>query len=94
MSQPWPAQWGQRPPSTLQEKRPGVGDLLTITLTEIEKRAGGKELKHFSVVVGPVAVTPAAAAPAAPEMSPELLAAAAALVAQQQAAAGDAKGLL
>lgn len=80
----------------LQEKRPGVGDLLTITLTEIEKRAGGKELKHFSVVVGPVAQAAAAAAPATatPEMSPELLAAAAALVAQQQAAAGDAKGLL
>ena len=77
----------------LQEKRPGVGDLLTITLTEIEKRAGGKELKHFTVVVGPVAA-PAVAAAAAPEMSPELLAAAAALVAQQQAAAGDAKGLL
>lgn len=41
--------------AALVEKRPGVGDLLTITLTAIEKRAGGKTLKHFDVTVGPVA---------------------------------------
>lgn len=35
----------------LSEKRPEVGDTLTVTLTEIEKRAGGKTLKHFDVVV-------------------------------------------
>jgi hypothetical protein len=48
----------------LSEKRPEVGDTLTVTLTEIEKRAGGKTLKHFDVVVvkgGKPA--PAAAAP-------------------------------
>lgn len=48
----------------LSEKRPEVGDTLTVTLTEIEKRAGGKTLKHFNVVVvkgGKPA--PAAAAP-------------------------------
>ena len=35
----------------LSEKRPEVGDTLTVTLTEVEKRAGGKTLKHFDVVV-------------------------------------------
>ena len=41
----------------LAEKRPQPGQHLTITLTEIEKRAGGKTLKHFDVQVGtPVAV--------------------------------------
>lgn len=52
----------------LAEQRPEAGDHLTVTLTEIEKRAGGKTLKHFDVQVGrggaPVArpaVTPAAA---------------------------------
>lgn len=47
--------------AALAEKRPGVGDLLTITLSDIEKRAGGKTLKHFNVTVGPVAATPAPA---------------------------------
>jgi len=51
----------------LAEKRPGVGDLLTITYTQEEKRQGGKTLKHFRVDVGPVTATPAApAAPPAP----------------------------
>jgi hypothetical protein len=70
--------------AALAEKRPGVGDLLTVTLTGIEKRAGGKTLKHFDVTVGPVTAAPApafvpapaAAAPAAPgldlaSMTPE-----------------------
>lgn len=35
----------------LAEQRPQVGDTLTATLTEIEKRAGGKTLKHFDVTV-------------------------------------------
>lgn len=43
--------------AALAEKRPGVGDLLTVTLTGIEKRAGGKTLKEFDVTVGPVPVT-------------------------------------
>ncbi|CAB5216887.1 hypothetical protein UFOVP199_2 [uncultured Caudovirales phage] len=35
----------------LADKRPEVGDTLTITHTEIEKRSGGKTLKHFTVAV-------------------------------------------
>lgn len=47
----------------LAAKRPQPGQHVTITLTDIEKRSGGKTLKHFDVQVGvPVA---AAAAPAA-----------------------------
>jgi hypothetical protein len=68
--------------AALAEKRPGVGDLLTVTLTGIEKRAGGKTLKEFSVIVGPVAApAPAAAVPAAAAddplagISPEAIAA-------------------
>jgi hypothetical protein len=56
----------------LAEKRPGVGDLLTVTLTEIEKRAGGKTLKHFKVTVGPVAATPTPAAEADPQVAAAL----------------------
>lgn len=53
----------------LAEKRPGVGDLLTVTYTQEEKRSGGKTLKHFDVTVGPVAAPAApAAAPAAPAL--------------------------
>lgn len=37
--------------AALSEKRPEVGDVLTVTLTEIEKRAMGKTLKHFNVDV-------------------------------------------
>lgn len=48
--------------AALAEKRPQPGQHVTITLSEIEKRSGGKTLKHFDVQVGtPVAV---AAAPA------------------------------
>lgn len=57
----------------LAEKRPEVGDHLTIALTNIEKRAGGKTLKHFDVSVGkgassattPAPVAQKAASPAA-----------------------------
>jgi hypothetical protein len=66
--------------AALAEKRPGVGDLLTITLADIEKRSGGKTLKHFDVTVGPVAApAPVAAAPAAADplsgLTPEQIAA-------------------
>lgn len=44
--------------AALAQKRPEPGDLITITLSEIEKRAGGKTLKHFDVQIGP-ASTPA-----------------------------------
>lgn len=51
--------------AALAEKRPQPGQHVTITLTEIEKRAGGKTLKHFDVQVGtPVAAKVAPAAPA------------------------------
>ncbi len=35
----------------LAEKRPNVGDHLTVTYVQQEKRAGGKTLKHFDVAV-------------------------------------------
>lgn len=37
--------------AALAEKRPERGDVLTITLADIEKRSGGKTLKHFDVSV-------------------------------------------
>jgi hypothetical protein len=37
--------------AALAEKRPEVGDTLTVTYTELEKRQGGKTLKHFAVDV-------------------------------------------
>jgi hypothetical protein len=53
----------------LSEKRPEVGDTLTVTMTEVEKRAGGKTLKHFDVTVVNSG-TPAPAA-VAPSLTPE-----------------------
>lgn len=49
----------------LSEKRPEVGDMLTVKLIDIEKRAGGKTLKHFDVAVikNVAAGVPAVAAP-------------------------------
>ena len=35
----------------LAEKRPEIGDSLSITLTQIESRSMGKTLKHFDVQV-------------------------------------------
>ena len=46
-------------------QRPEVGDTLTVTLANVEKRAGGKTLKHFDVSVVRGGATPAAPAPAA-----------------------------
>ena len=59
--------------AALSEKRPDIGDTLTVKLTDIEKRAGGKTLKHFDVVVVKSG-TPAAAA-AEPSLTKEQLAA-------------------
>jgi hypothetical protein len=59
--------------AALAEQRPEVGDTLTVTLTEIEKRAGGKTLKHFDVAV--IKGTALPTAPATPSMTPEQLAA-------------------
>lgn len=49
----------------LAEKRPNVGDNISITFTEIEKRSGGKTLKKFDVQVGAAVATAAAPAPQA-----------------------------
>ena len=37
--------------AALAEQRPERGDHVTITLTDIERRSGGKTLKHFEVIV-------------------------------------------
>ena len=59
--------------AALAEQRPEVGDNLTVTLTEIEKRAGGKTLKHFDVVVVRGKGAPAEAPPS--DLTPEQVAA-------------------
>lgn len=55
--------------AALAEERPEVGDFITITLTGVEKLAGGKTLKVFDVKVdrggGAQAGTAGAGAPAA-----------------------------
>lgn len=84
----------------LAAQRPEAGDHLKVTLSDIEKRAGGKTLKHFTVEVqrgGGVPATPPAApaaapapaAPAAGAVDPNAAAAAlAALSPEQRAALG------
>lgn len=64
--------------AALSEARPNIGDHLKVTLTQIEKRAGGKTLKHFDVLVTPAGQTPVAetSAPADPPADPAALAAA------------------
>lgn len=53
----------------LAEKRPEVGDHLRVELTQIEKRSGGKTLKHFDVVVKKAA-TASKAAPVGDDDAP------------------------
>ena len=82
----------------LATQRPEPGDHVTIKFTEVEKRSGGKTLKHFSVDVTrggtqpAAAAAPAAAAPPATQAAPVDPAAAAAalanLTAEQKAALG------
>lgn len=65
----------------LAEQRPETGDHITISLTDTEKRAGGKTLKHFTLEVrrgtgttsGASSAPPpaAAAAPASPAATSE-----------------------
>lgn len=82
--------------AALAEERPETGDHVTVTLTDIEKRAGGKTLKHFDVTVtrGQASTTPApapAVAAAKPAAAPDAAALAAALSnlsAEQKAALG------
>ncbi|MGH3503174.1 MAG: hypothetical protein ACRDQA_20105 [Nocardioidaceae bacterium] len=71
--------------TALAEQRPEAGDHITVTLTDVEPRAGGKSLKHFDVTVNrggqpnpppaatpaPAAATPPPAPPAAPAAVPE-----------------------
>lgn len=56
-------------------QRPEVGDTLSVILTEVEKRAGGKTLKHFDVTVVKGNGAPVVAASQAPTMTAEQLAA-------------------
>jgi hypothetical protein len=78
----------------LAEQRPEAGDHITVTFTEVEKRAGGKTLKHFDVKVtkaGAPAPAPAAAPASAPAaaVDPATLAAALGnLTPEQKAALG------
>jgi hypothetical protein len=82
----------------LAEQRPEAGDHIKVTLANIEKRAGGKTLKHFDVEVtrGNGSAAPAATAPvqeaapvAAPAVDPAAAAAALAnLTPEQRAALG------
>lgn len=51
----------------LARLRPNVGDRIAIVFTSVEKRAGGKTLKHFDVNVGP-GRSPTAAAPSAADL--------------------------
>lgn len=60
----------------LTEKRPDVGDTITITMTNVEKRAGGKTLKHFEVDIAKAGTT--AAPSVAPAATPDPVAALAA----------------
>lgn len=53
--------------AALADKRPEPGDAIVIELTDIEKRAGGKTLKHFNVQIGAQALAPTAKAAAAAE---------------------------
>jgi hypothetical protein len=75
----------------LTEKRPDVGDTITITMTNVEKRAGGKTLKHFEVVVSngaAPATTPTATTTAtAPALDPAVAAAMSNLTPEQIEAA-------
>lgn len=66
--------------AALAELRPEPGDIITITMTELEKRSGGKTLKHFQVDIdrgtksgkaAPKVKAAAAAAPTAATYTPE-----------------------
>jgi hypothetical protein len=51
--------------SKLAELKPGVGDWIAIEFERVERRAGGKMLKHFTVTVGPSSASTTQAAPVA-----------------------------
>lgn len=54
--------------AALAEQRPEKGDRISITLSDVERRSGGKTLKHFDVTV-----TRAGAAAAAPAAGPSAM---------------------
>lgn len=54
----------------LVEQRPEPGDHLAVHLSQVEKRAGGKTLKHFTVTVTRGGGVPAAAPAEAPAATP------------------------
>jgi len=74
----------------LAEARPEPGDHIRIRLTQVEKRAGGKTLKHFDVKVGAAPSQPAAvvakAEPATPVVDQAAIAAALANLTPEQLA--------
>lgn len=80
----------------LAELRPEAGDHLKVTFRELEKRAGGKTMKHFDVVLTranaaalPVEVAPVTPAAAPVGIDPAVAAAALAnLTPEQRAALG------
>ena len=60
--------------TALAEQRPEAGDHITIALTNVEKRAGSKSLKHFDVTItrgGQSQLQPAAVAAAQPPAAPQ-----------------------
>lgn len=79
--------------ASLAEQRPEAGDHLKVTLSQIEKRAGGKTLKHFDVEVKRGDGATSAAAQPTPVATPVVDQAAAAaalanLTPEQKAALG------
>lgn len=67
-------------------QRPEVGDHIKVTFSQLEKRQGGKTLKHFDVVVTRGGGAPAASAQpaAAPAVDPAAAAAALANLSDEQ----------
>lgn len=76
----------------LAEQRPEVGDTITVSLIDIEKRNGGKTLKHFSLDVqrgnGQTSAPTAASASAQDPQAAAVAAALANLTPEQRAAMG------
>lgn len=75
--------------AALAEQRPEPGDVITITFTDLEKRPGGKTLKHFDVSVD----RKGGAAPAAPAATEEAVTLDQSSLSDEQKAALKALGL-
>lgn len=72
----------------LSEQRPDVGDHIDVELTDIEKRSGGKTLKHFRLDVTRGGAPAASPAPAAVPDADAVAAALANLTPEQRTAMG------